>query len=138
MKIINVVAGIIQNFDGRILLARRKPGSHLEGYWEFPGGKIEDGESAEASLERELIEELGISTKTGQFFAESVYTYDYKKIRLLAYFSTYLKGEFVLESHDQVVWVTVNEALGYYLAPADVPIMKALHSMLASTNNSGK
>ena len=75
MRTIDVAAGIIQREDGKILLARRKPGSHLAGYWEFPGGKIEEGESPEECLERELLEELGIVTKTGAFVAESVYDY---------------------------------------------------------------
>lgn len=132
MAIINVVAGIIQNADGRILLARRKPGIHLEGYWEFPGGKIEDGESPEESLERELLEELGITTKTGTFFTESIHAYGNKQIKLHAYFSTYLKGEIILDSHDQVAWITANEGLEYDLAPADLPIMKALRLRLVT------
>lgn len=126
MRPINVVAGIIQRDDGKILLARRKPGSHLAGYWEFPGGKIEDGESPEECLERELREELGIVTKTGAFVAESVYDYGAKKIRLLGYLSVYMEGVFDLDSHDHVSWVQPNEASKYQLAPADIPILEAL------------
>lgn len=124
MPTIDVVAGIIQRKDGKILLARRKPGSHLAGYWEFPGGKIEDGEFPEECLERELREELGIVTKTGAFVAESVYDYGEKKIRLLAYFVQYLEGDIELDSHDRVVWVQLSEAYEYQLAPADVPLLQ--------------
>lgn len=126
MQTIDVVAGIIQRDDGKILIARRKPGSHLAGCWEFPGGKIEGGESPEECLERELREELGIITKTGGFVAESVYDYGNKKIRLLAYFVQYLDGDFVLDSHDRIEWVHLSEVDDYQLAPADVPLLTSI------------
>ncbi len=128
MLTIDVAAGIIQREDGKILLARRKPGSHLAGYWEFPGGKIEEGESPEECLERELLEELGIVTKAGAFVAESVYDYGEKQIRLLAYFVQFLEGDFVLDSHDCVTWVHLSEANKYQLAPADVPLLSFIQT----------
>ena len=128
MSTIDVVAGIIQREDGKILLARRKPGSHLAGYWEFPGGKIEDGESPEECLERELREELGIITKTGAFVAESVYDYGKKTVRLMAYFVQYRGDEFVLDSHDRVEWVHLSEVDDYQLAPADMPLLQYILS----------
>lgn len=137
MPTIDVVAGIIQREDGKILLARRKPGSHLAGYWEFPGGKIEDGESPEECLERELHEELGIVTKTGTFVAESVYDYGEKKIRLLAYFVQYLEGNIELDSHDRVEWVHLSEADEYQLAPADVPLLQFIQSATSTFAGSG-
>jgi mutator protein MutT len=126
MTIIDVVAGIIQRDDGKILLARRKPGSHLAGYWEFPGGKIEDGESPEECLERELQEELGIITKTGKFLLESIFDYGDKKIRLLAFHSKYISGEFILDSHDKTSWTLPKDAYKFELAPADIPIIEFL------------
>jgi len=124
MRIIDVVAGIIQRADGKILLARRKEGSHLAGYWEFPGGKVEAGEAPEESLERELEEELGIRTKTGAFVAESIFDYGEKRVRLLGYMTTYIEGDFELDSHDQVVWTAVSHVLDFQLAPADIPIFE--------------
>lgn len=129
MDVIDVVAGIVQH-GGKILLARRKPGSHLAGCWEFPGGKIEYGETPEQTLVRELNEEFSIRTETGVFVAESIYDYGEKRIRLLGYFSTYLGGEFVLDSHDKVQWVRPEDIGRYNLAPADIPILQALETLL--------
>lgn len=122
---IDVVAGIIRH-QGLILIARRKSGSHLAGCWEFPGGKVEPGERPEDTLVRELQEEFSISTKTGSFVAESLYDYGTKRIRLLGYLSSYLGGDFTLESHDEVRWVRLEEIASFPLAPADVPILQAL------------
>ena len=85
---IDVTAAIIQR-EGLILAARRKQGSHMAGYWEFPGGKIEPGETPEECLQRELKEELSIESKIGPFFEESCYDYGTKQIRLLSYFVDY-------------------------------------------------
>jgi len=125
MQLIDVVAGIIQK-EGKILLARRKPGSHLEGFWEFPGGKVETGETPEQALVRELAEEFSIRTRTGAFVAESVYDYGAKRIHLMAYFSTHLDGEIILDSHDKIQWVSVDEIEFFQLAPADIPLAQAL------------
>lgn len=129
---IDVVAGIIQK-EGKFLLARRKPGSHLEGFWEFPGGKVEAGETPELSLVRELAEELSISTRTGAFLAESVHDYGDKQVRLMAFFSTYLGGDLILESHDKVQWVSVDEIESFLLAPADIPLVLALKKCFEQT-----
>ncbi|WP_454060632.1 (deoxy)nucleoside triphosphate pyrophosphohydrolase [Elizabethkingia ursingii] len=72
---IRVVCGVIFN-EGRILLCRRKPEKSLGGYWEFPGGKIEVGETEEESLYRELQEELGITVKIDRHFKTIVHSYD--------------------------------------------------------------
>ena len=122
---IDVVAGIIKRED-KILIARRKPGSHLEGHWEFPGGKVEEGEKPEQTLVRELKEELAIETKTEAFVAESVFDYGSKTIRLRAYWSSYLGGEIALDSHDKIQWVPLPLIETFKLAPADIPILKAL------------
>jgi 8-oxo-dGTP diphosphatase len=82
--LITVTAAIIQK-ENRIFAARRKRGRHLEGMWEFPGGKLEPGESPEVCLARELAEELGIKTTVGRYLGESVYDYGEKVIKLLAY-----------------------------------------------------
>ena len=85
MKIhIDVTAAVIIA-DNQVLAARRKAGSHLAGFWEFPGGKIEAGETPEVCLQRELKEELGITSKIGRFLGESLYDYDVKIVRLMAY-----------------------------------------------------
>jgi len=83
-KQIDVTAAIIVK-DHKAFAARRKQGTHLAGYWEFPGGKLEQGEAPEQCLARELQEEFKITTRIGDFVAESIYDYGSKIVRLLAY-----------------------------------------------------
>ncbi|BHH84607.1 (deoxy)nucleoside triphosphate pyrophosphohydrolase [Desulforhopalus sp. 52FAK] len=122
---LDVTAAIIQR-DGQTLAARRKPGSHMEGFWEFPGGKIELGESPEECLQRELKEELGIDSVIGSFFAESCYNYGTKHVRLLCYLVEYNKGSFSLNDHDEIRWLSTDQILSVNWAPADIPIVKKL------------
>lgn len=122
---LDVAAAIIQR-DGQILAARRKPGSHMEGFWEFPGGKIEQGESPEQCLQRELKEELGIDSVIGSFFGESCYDYGTKQVRLLCYLVEYSKGSFSLNDHDEIRWLSTDQLLDVNWAPADIPIVKKL------------
>ncbi|KAA5538861.1 (deoxy)nucleoside triphosphate pyrophosphohydrolase [Adhaeribacter rhizoryzae] len=120
---IEVTAGIIEK-DNKVLLARRKPGKHLEGYWEFPGGKIENDESPKECLRRELLEEFSIETEILDFIAASVYEYPGKTIKLLGYLVKLVKGNFQLKDHDKIIWVYPDELKTYKLAPADIPIAK--------------
>jgi len=127
MKTVDVAAAIIEK-GGKFLIAKRKAGRHLSGKWEFPGGKIEQGETPEACLERELREEFGIETETLGFVAESVFDYGEKKIRLLGYRSHYISGEFELNDHDEVQWIDITDFNRYDFAEADLPLIKALQS----------
>ncbi|WP_408641419.1 (deoxy)nucleoside triphosphate pyrophosphohydrolase [Spirosoma telluris] len=92
-------------------------------------GKIELGESAENALERELSEELGIRTRTGNYFDTSIYHYATVSIKLLAYNSTYVSGEITLTDHDQVDWVRITDLPDYDLAEADIPLVHKLIEM---------
>ncbi len=121
-----VTAAIITDNDNRILIARRKPGKSLAGYWEFPGGKIEDGETPEESLARELKEEMNLVVRVGSFVGENVHHYEGFSIRLMAYQTEIVTGEMQLTDHDQVVWVTMDEMKEYRLAPADVPLLEMM------------
>lgn len=120
-----VTAAIIQK-NGLILAARRKPGSHLAGYWEFPGGKIEAEETREECLARELWEEFGIQCIVGDFFGESIYDYETKVIRLLGYMVQHLSGTFQCRDHDQIIWLPVHELPSLKWAPADIPLVEKL------------
>jgi len=123
-----VAAAIIFNND-QILIARRAPGKHLAGYWEFPGGKIEPGETPEACLIREIQEELGITIQVDSFLIENPYQYEEKQILLKAYLCSYLGGEIQLNDHDQVLWVNKNELKNYKLAPADIAFIIPLNQL---------
>lgn len=119
-----VTAGVIRR-DGRILIAQRKSG-HLAGKWEFPGGKIEPGETPEQCLERELHEEFKIEVTVGSHVATSVFEYKEITIELLGYEAEYVRGDFVLTDHSQIEWVKPAELPAWDLAPADLPIVQAI------------
>lgn len=125
MNVINVTAAIIIN-KGTILIARRAPSEKHAGGWEFPGGKVEPGESPEECLRREIFEEFGIETSIKRFIVESTYMYKSGAIRLMAYLTEIVSGEIKLSVHDSVEWVDVDELLNYKLLPADIPIAMKL------------
>ncbi|SDS50088.1 8-oxo-dGTP diphosphatase [Formosa sp. Hel1_31_208] len=120
---IEVTAAIIEEGD-KFLIARRAKGKHLAGYWEFPGGKIEAGETAEACLSRELNEEFQINVSVNNFVGESVYEYPNKKIILKAFTCRIISGEIQLNDHDKIEWITIDEIKQYDLAPADIPLIR--------------
>jgi mutator protein MutT len=120
---LQVCAAIIER-DGLIMSARRKPGLHLAGYWEFPGGKVEPGESPEACLARELHEEFGITAQVGAYIGESTHDYGSKIIRLLAYRVAEFEGEFKLHDHDAIQWLPPDELSAVRWAPADIPLVE--------------
>lgn len=120
-----VTAAIIFK-EERVLIARRSSGSKLPLVWEFPGGKVEDGETPQECLQRELLEELGIKVTIGEFLGKSSYLYPHGQIELLAYYVTWDDGNIKLTSHDCIKWVSVDEIRNYDMAPADVPIVEIL------------
>jgi mutator protein MutT len=120
-----VVAGVIE-CDGTVLLARRKVGGPHGALWEFPGGKLEAGETPEQALARELMEEFGITTEIGGFIAASVHSYAHISVDLRAYAVRVLGGAFQLTDHDAVRWVPLGELGRYGMPAADVPIAQAL------------
>lgn len=97
--IIKVTAAIIEK-NSKILIAQRKVGSNLGGRWEFPGGKLEAGETPEHCLKRELREELGIESNIGPFFCTSEFDYKHMSINLLVYNVDYVSGEIVCNDHE--------------------------------------
>ena len=122
---IDVVAGVIIKRN-KILLARRKAGKSLAGYWEFPGGKIEKGEAREAALRRELAEEFSLDAQIGRFLGENIHDYGAQKIRLMAFLVAEFSGEIRLSDHDRIDWVEAERLSDYRLAPADIPLVKVI------------
>ena len=121
--ILNVTAAVIVK-DNKVLAARRGPGKHLEGYWEFPGGKLEENETPEECLERELAEEFSISSRVGAYIGESVYDYGEKVVRLLAYEVEHTAGNFELVDHDELRWLEINQLADLKWVPADIPLVE--------------
>lgn len=122
---IKVTAAVIEK-DGKILIAKRKKGTRLEGKWEFPGGKLKCNETPEECLKRELQEEFGIETKVEDFICSSEYIYPHISIELLAYRVKYVSGEFFLTDHDEIKWVPIQELNNYEFAPADIPVVNKI------------
>ncbi|WP_448873150.1 (deoxy)nucleoside triphosphate pyrophosphohydrolase [Desulfobulbus propionicus] len=120
-----VTAAILQR-DGAILLARRASGQKLAGYWEFPGGKVEAGETLQSCLEREISEELNWVVQAGEVLATSEYVYEHGAIRLVALAAEIVSGAATLTVHDRLEWVPIGRLLEYRLAPADIPIAQSL------------
>jgi 8-oxo-dGTP diphosphatase len=120
-----VTAAIIFQ-NNHVLLTRRKNGQMLEGYWEFPGGKMEKGETPASCLERELLEELGVEATAGDIIGESIYEYDHGTINLLGIETKITEYNFCLSVHDKIEWVLIKNLTRYKLAPADIPIAKTI------------
>jgi 8-oxo-dGTP diphosphatase len=123
--IIRVAAAIIMK-NNRLLIAQRRDTDELAGKWEFPGGKIENDETPEQCLTREMKEEFDIDVVIGEFFGESVFHYETGKIQLLAYHTTWKGGSFSLNAHTAIRWVSLNQMQEYEFAPADIPIVEKL------------
>jgi len=123
---IEVAAAIIHNAEGQLLIARRRQGKSQEGLWEFPGGKIEPGESAQSCLQRELMEEMSIVIHPYEFFGMNEHHYGNIQVRLMAWSAEYQDGEIQLVDHDDYRWVKPDELGGFDFAPADIPFVEQL------------
>jgi len=125
-KLIDVVCVILEDRDGRIFVARRPEGKARAGEWEFPGGKIEAGETAEHALEREILEELEITIEVGDALPASSYDYDFGTVVLHPFRASILSGVINLTEHPEGRWVSRRELPRLQWVPADIPIMQAL------------
>ncbi len=128
---VEVSAGIIHR-ENKILITRRAAHKSLGGYWEFPGGKIEPGETIEACLKREIWEELHIDISVDGFFMENAHAYDHLTILLKVFHCTYLSGDIQLVDHDQAAWIHPSDLNQYTFAPADVPVVEVLQKKMMS------
>ncbi len=113
-----VLAAVLEK-DGRILIGRRKGADRFGGQWEFPGGKLEPGESPQECLKRELMEEFGIAAGIGRFLGSTLSDSAGLSIRLDAYAAVHLAGEFELREHDDLRWVLPSELAGFELTGPD-------------------
>jgi len=122
---VSVTAAIIRK-DGKILLARRSPGQRLAGKWEFPGGKVEEGESQQVCLAREMYEEFGIRVRIGEFVGTTTHIEERGALELCAYEVEPTDCDFTLTVHDAVKWVEPDQLGNEELAPADYGILPYL------------
>lgn len=119
-KEINVVGAVIRR-DGLVLCAQRGFAGSLAGMWEFPGGKIESGETPRQALEREIVEELQCRVSVGALVTSTVHEYEFGIVTLTTYNCELIEGTPVLSEHEEVVWLPPAELRTLEWAPADVP-----------------
>lgn len=113
---------------GEVLIFRRGPGMSGAGFWEFPGGKVEDGESFEGALKREIFEEIGIDIHVEEKIGENIHQYPTKKIHVHFYWVKIPNQSFTLVEHDAYQYVKPRELDIQILSEADRPIVEALKS----------
>ncbi len=131
-RLILVVAAALIDSDGRVLLARRPAGKSFAGLWEFPGGKVESGESPEGALIRELHEELGIETWKSCLAPLTFVSHAYPDFHLLMplFVCRRWDGIPIMHEHDALKWVRVRDLGEYDMPPADLPIVPVLRDLL--------
>ena len=124
MTAIVVTAAVIER-DGRFLVTRRPAGVHLEGCWEFPGGKCDVGESLHACLVRELLEELAVDAIIGDEILSTSHTYPERRVEL-HFFSVSLRGEPVPQLGQEMQWIRREDLASLTLPPADDELVALL------------
>ena len=125
MANIRVVAGIAVS-GRKLFIARRSPNKSLAGLWEFPGGKVEAGESDEQALAREINEEFDREILLGEKFMENTYNDSEKTIDLISYFMAFAKLPKESNSHDQLKWCNIEDLSQYEFCPADKAVVSNL------------
>lgn len=132
MKIVLVSAVALIDVDGRVLLAQRPEGKSMAGLWEFPGGKVEPGETPEHALVRELEEELGINTWSSCLSPLSFASHSYDDFHLLMPLFACRKWEGIPSPKEgqTLKWVHARDLASYPMPPADIPLIPILRDLL--------
>lgn len=125
--VLPVVAGLVFR-QGRLLITQRRPGDHLGGLWEFPGGKVESGETPTEGLRRELREELEAEVKVGDLIAEVAHAYPERRVHIQFFRCRLLCGEPVPRHCAAVAWVTPTELDRYPFPAADARLLERLRT----------
>ena len=120
-----VIAAVIEK-DGKILIAQRAKKDALFGKWEFPGGKMEPGETEEGCLKRELFEEFGIHAEIGSYICSSYFEHKGYPFEMRVFYVHSFSGEPILYEHQQIKWVEKNELLQFEYPEPDLPIIQEL------------
>ena len=129
-KQIYVVGAVIVS-EGRVLCVQRGPGAALPGMWEFPGGKIEAGESPQSALKREIDEELRCEIAVGDEVTTTSHDYDFGVVHLTTFYCDLVAGSPQLLEHSDLTWSEPDELRRLDWAPADIPAVKLIEGRLA-------
>ena len=132
LPIVTVVAVALLDADGRILLAQRPPGKTMAGLWEFPGGKLEAGETPEAALVRELQEELGVDIRASCLAPLTFASHSYDDFHLLMplYVCRQWRGKVTAKEGQKLAWVRAERLRDFAMPPADEPLIPFLQDWL--------
>ena len=123
-----VTAGIIW-LDGKLLITKRPRGSHLGGFWEFPGGKQEEGETLRECLEREIEEELGMKVRAGKLLLSVDHEYESRTISLHLFECSYLCGQPEPLEDQEIAWVPPGDLSRYHFPPPDHKFIRFLQNL---------
>lgn len=126
-KLIEVSAGLVFR-HGLLLITRRRPDAHLGGLWEFPGGKVDEGESAEDCLKRELMEELGIEVEIKELIETIEHDYPEKSVQLKFFRCLWLRNEPRPIGCEDFAWIGKPQLANYTFPPADAQLLQKLQA----------
>jgi len=130
-NLLNVVCGLIES-KGKILLGKRSSPRMHAGFWEFPGGKINPGESPQSALSREIMEELGVTVYVGKQLSEVYHEYETHIVRLCPFICRITDGRIAVLEYREIAWIDPTDTMDLPLLPPDFGILK---EYLSLTNN---
>ena len=136
MKHIHVACAIIE-LEGKVLCTQRSESMSLPLKWEFPGGKIDEGESPEECLKRELHEELGIEASVGQSCPTTTHHYQSFSVTLYPFICEIISGEITLHEHSAMIWLPIKELQKLDWAEADLPVIEEYQRQIAEITQTG-
>ncbi|CAB4937204.1 MAG: NUDIX domain-containing protein [Actinobacteria bacterium] len=128
-KQIHVVGAVITR-GGLVMCAQRGDDGNLPGLWEFPGGKIEQGESKQAALMREITEELGCTVEVGREVTTTTHEYEFGEVTLTTFYCRLVAGTPKLTEHTSIKWLPPDELETIPWAPADIPALALIRAEL--------
>ena len=135
---LRVVAAAIFDATDRVLIAQRPEGKHMAGWWEFPGGKVSEGESDRDALERELREELGVEARVHEHITSMSHEYPDRIVDLVLWHASITSGEPRGLDGQQLKWVACQSLGNAGLLPADLPLIPALQGLSSAQRTNGE
>ena len=136
MKIVRVVAAVIKSINEKgqtIIFATQRGYGDFKGGWEFPGGKIESGETPQEALKREIIEELDTEVSVGELMDTVEYNYPQFHLSMDCFWCQIVRGNLVLKEHEAARWLTKDELNNVEWLPADITLIEKIRNLLSMT-----